>query len=321
MSLISPLSRIPEPALGLVKKRYTVMSGTKTDPVEIYLWRIATCSAGESPTPQLGAIWVPGGAMLQLDIDMETADTAFISDYLTAKLGTEPLDALGRGYVLLYVAYRAGRPFPEPPRDVLAAYEFAYAHAAELGILPHCIPILGCSAGANLAWAATHMVLDRVGEDSEGGLRAPPGLMCIYPMLNPHTEWKNTVGGIVPATAARLRRGWESYLGQLETLSEEDQKYQKYAKLLELSPKDLGKLGPMYMDVGTSDYFEEEIGGAVDTLKNAGVAVTFVVLDGVGHGFEKALFTDDPESPVWRKACNERRSFLRSLLSSEGAAT
>ncbi|OAL21281.1 hypothetical protein AYO20_11399 [Fonsecaea nubica] len=315
MSLISPLSRIPEPGSGLVKEKYTVTSGTKANPVEIDLWRIATCSAKDSLEPQPGAVWVPGGAMLVLDIDMETADMASISDYFTAKLGTEPLDRDGRGYVLLYVAYRAGRPFPAPPCDVLAAYQYACAHAEELGIIPDSIPIIGCSAGANLAWAATHMVLDLVAQNPEDRLlRAPPGFMCIYPMLDPYTDWEDTEGGIEQATADRLRRGWRSYL-KFDNLAEEDQKYLKYAKLLELSVEDLGKLVmPMHIDYGTRDYFAQEIRGAITLLNNAGVAVRLVVLDDVGHGFEISTFKNDPEHPAWRLACEERRYFLRSLL-------
>ncbi|KAH8761516.1 hypothetical protein F5883DRAFT_646977 [Diaporthe sp. PMI_573] len=48
-------------------------------------------------------------------------------------------------------------------------------------------PFMGISAGANLAWAATYIALDR-------GLPGLCGLVAIYPMLDPDTRWDKHEG-------------------------------------------------------------------------------------------------------------------------------
>ena len=223
---------------------------------------------------------------------------------LVSRLGPDPLHEVG--CVLLYVSYRIAteKPFPAPVEDVCAAYDYALTHADELGILEDRICIMGISAGANLAWAATSMAGD-------GGLPGPCGLVAIYPMLDPDTTWDKHEGDTQQQEKDTLRRGWDMYLSRLQGLPAEQQ---KYAKLLQLSPEDLDRLPPTYLDVGSHDYFKEEVSQAVEMLKDGNVKVTAEVLEGMPHGFESRLYKQDPGNGVLQMAWGARRLFLQNIL-------
>ncbi|KAH8758054.1 Alpha/Beta hydrolase protein, partial [Diaporthe sp. PMI_573] len=134
-------------------------------------------------------------------------------------------------------------------------------HAAELDILEDKICIMGMGAGANLAWAATYIALDR-------GLPGLCGLVAIYPMLDPDTRWDKHEGATQQGEKDTLRCGSDTYLSRLQGLPAEQQ---KYARLLLLSAEDLGRLPPTYLDVGSHDYFKEEVLRAVEMLKDANI--------------------------------------------------
>ncbi|KAF5234152.1 hypothetical protein FANTH_12254 [Fusarium anthophilum] len=233
----SPLSRQKESSVRLVKERFAIPS---RDGTEIFLWRIATCHANESSTPQPAIVYAHGGAFIHRNLNMEEVRLDKFNDSLIGRMGPKPL--YDSGCVLLYVSYRiAGEaPFPKPVEDVYTAYEYALTNATTLGILKDKICFTGVSAGAHLALAATMMVMDQ-------GLRAPCGQMLIYPMLDPEARL---------GERNDLAVGWERFLCNLDNVPV---KLQKYARLLDLSPEDLAKLPPTYIDVGDQDPFHEEL--------------------------------------------------------------
>jgi acetyl esterase len=67
--------------------------------------------------------------------------------------------------VVLNVEYRLApeHPFPAAVEDVKGAFDWAWAHAAELGIDPDRIAVMGESAGANLSATLAHLVRDEGG--------------------------------------------------------------------------------------------------------------------------------------------------------------
>lgn len=296
-SYTSPLSRRQEPATCLTCGKYTIKSG---DGAEICLWRISTSAPNSSSTLQPAIVYVHGGAFIYRTVHMETVDLDRFNDALTRRLGTDPLHDLG--CVLLYISYRiAGEaPFPAPAEDVYAAYEFARANADDLGILKNQICIAGVSAGGNLAWAATQMVVDK-------SLPPPCSLMLIYPMLDPDTDWPEHKGETRQAEKAVLSLGWATYLGDRGML---DSGQRKYAKLLDLSPGDLGKLPPVYIDVGGHDYFHAEVERAIYKLE-ACTDVTARVWEGLSHNFESALYKDKHTRADLQKTWEFRREFLQ----------
>jgi acetyl esterase len=84
--------------------------------------------------------------------------------------------------LVLSVAYRLSpeHPFPAALDDSLAAYRWAAANAATLGVDPHTVAVGGDSAGGNLAavlsWQAVH--------DGD----APAAQLLIYPSVDPVTR-------------------------------------------------------------------------------------------------------------------------------------
>ncbi|MEE2853587.1 MAG: alpha/beta hydrolase [Actinomycetota bacterium] len=87
------------------------------------------------------------------------------------------------GVRVLSVEYRRApeHQFPTAADDALAAFDYAHAHAAELGADPHCIGVGGDSAGGNLA-AVTAQRAARRG----GGV--PVFQMLMYPVTDLSTR-------------------------------------------------------------------------------------------------------------------------------------
>ncbi|KAJ6258157.1 hypothetical protein Dda_7074 [Drechslerella dactyloides] len=296
----SPLSRRLEPAQGLTRREYKIAS---RDGTEISLWRVSTYWADKSSMLQPSIIYVHGGAFVMSNTDIGAIDLDAFNKKLISRLGKDPLDELG--CVLLYVSYRVATacPFPGPPEDVCAAYSYALANAADLGILKDKICMMGISAGGNLAWAGTHMALDE-------GLPGPCGLIAIYPMLDPQATWAEHKEDALQYKKDKLHDAWAVYRSKIQDCPKN---VQKYADLLQLPADDLSRLPPMYMDVGTNDYFMEEVLQAQEVLNQHNVKVIVVILDGMRHGFESQGKQDPGYDDALKKALQGRRSFIQQI--------
>lgn len=103
--------------------------------------------AADGPLP--GYLFVHGGGWFQGTLDTAEVECGPVAETVPA--------------VVCSVGYRLApeHPFPTPLDDVVAAYEWFLAHAAELGVDPARIAVGGTSAGGNLAAALCLVVRDR----------------------------------------------------------------------------------------------------------------------------------------------------------------
>jgi acetyl esterase len=87
--------------------------------------------------------------------------------------------AAAAGVRVLSIGYRLApeHPFPEPIEDAWAAFEWAVANAAALGVDPARIAVGGDSAGGNMAAVICHMAVD-------GGGAKPAMQLLLYPVTD-----------------------------------------------------------------------------------------------------------------------------------------
>ena len=203
------------------------------------------------------------------------------------------------GVAMGSVEYRRApeHPYPTPVEDAYAALRWLHDHAAELGVDPERIGVMGDSAGGGLAAALAILARDRGGP-------AIARQVIVMPMLDdrtrtpdPHvapyalwsyddnaTAWPALLGDAaggpeVPATAAP---------GRLE---------------------DATGLPPAYLEVGQIDVFRDEDLAYATTLSRAGVPAELHLHPGVPHEFDSIAFDSD----VARRAFADRVRALRSI--------
>jgi len=116
--------------------RSVVYATKNNQPLALDLYQMAGQPAGAGPAP--GVIIVHGGSWQHGD----RSELAALNRYLAA-----------RGYVVASVGYRFAptSPFPAARDDVHEAIAFLKTHAAEYGLDPHRLVLLGRSAGGQLA--------------------------------------------------------------------------------------------------------------------------------------------------------------------------
>jgi acetyl esterase len=112
-------------------------------------------------------VWIHGGGFTGGGLDCAEANWV-------------ALELASQGIPVLTMSYRKaldGVTFPAPSDDVLAAWNWALAHADELGVSPDRIHLGGGSAGGNLSAGVAKRLRD-------GGGRLPASLLLIYPLLH-----------------------------------------------------------------------------------------------------------------------------------------
>lgn len=218
----------------------------------------------EAPTPAI--LHIHGGAWIAGSPDMLASFCAEI--------------ARKHGVIVLSVDYRLApeTPFPGPLDDCYAALAWLHENAAELGVDPDRISVLGDSAGGNLA---AGLAL-RARDEGRHSLRAQ---LLIYPALDnrtggPDSPFDNPSAGEFVITRDYMRAVWNARTGATEPVG---------AALTYLAPAraaDLSGLPPTYIVVGSLDLFVDEVADYAARLGRVGVPIELHVYDGVFHGFD-----------------------------------
>lgn len=163
--------------------------------------------------------------------------------------------------------------------DNYAGLKWLHANAAQLGVDPRRIAVMGESAGGGHAALLAILARDR-GE-------VP---LCfqslVYPMLDDRTgssrqvPWQ--VGNII-WTAEKNRFGWECFLGVKPG-------GRSVPGGVPARVQNLAGLPPAWIGVGSIDLFVDEDVDYVQRLNNAGVPTELIVVPGAFHGFDNPAF-------------------------------
>jgi acetyl esterase/lipase len=181
------------------------------------------------------------------------------------------------GVPMLVVDYRVApeHPHPTPVEDCYAALCWLAENAAELGVDPSRIAVMGESAGGGLAAGVALMARSRGGP-------ALAQQILIYAMLD-----DRTVGPDPHLPPEYLvfnyddnRTGWGALLGPAQS-SGEVSPYAAPARAANLSG-----LPEAYIDVGALDILRDENIDYARRLMRAGVPTELHVLPGLPHGFD-----------------------------------
>ncbi len=211
--------------------------------------------------------------------------------------GTVARYVAASGVPMLSVEYRRApeHPFPTPTEDGYAALRWLHEHAAELGVDPARIGVMGDSAGGGMAAAVSILARER------GGPRIARQVL-VMPMLDDRTT---PDAHLAPFTYnyGDLVTGWQAFLG--DAVGGADVPPAAAPARLE----DVTDLPAAYIEVGQLDLFRDEATAYATTLSRAGVPVEFHLHPGVPHEFDGIAFTAD----VSRRAVADRVRVLRSI--------
>jgi acetyl esterase/lipase len=200
---------------------------------------------------------------------------------------------------MLSLQYRLApeHPHPAPVEDAYAGLAWLAAHAAELGIDPGRIAVMGDSAGGGLAAGIAILSRDRNGP-------AIARQLLIYPMLDDRTTTPDPY--IAPFAGWSYddnATGWNALLGT----GHEHRAIDPSAAPGRL--EDAAGLSPAYIEVGQLDVFRDEDIHYALTLSRAGVPVELHLHPGVPHEYDAIASGAD----VSRRAQGDRDRVLRSL--------
>ena len=203
------------------------------------------------------------------------------------------------GVPMLSLEYRLApeHPHPVPVEDAYAGLAWLAGHAAELGIDPGRIAVMGDSAGGGLAAGVAILSRDRKGP-------AVAHQLLIYPMLDDRTTVPDPyIAPLAGWSYDDNATGWNALLGT----GHEDREIDPAAAPGRL--EDAVGLPPAYIEVGQLDIFRDEAVRYALTLSQAGVPVELHLHPGVPHEYDAIASGAD----VSRRAQSDRDRVLRSL--------
>jgi acetyl esterase/lipase len=209
-------------------------------------------------------LWLHGGGFVMGSAKQDDRTCARLVDLLQA--------------VVISVDYRLApeHPYPAALEDCYAAYKYLHSAATSLHIDPSRVAVVGQSAGGGLAASLIQMIRDR-------GDRMPVLQMLIYPMLDDRTVLKPVNDALYRLWDSSSNRfGWASYLA----IAPGSVDVPEYA--VPMRRKDLSKLAPAWIGVGTHDLFLDEDVKYAQRLERAGVEVHLEIIEGAFHGFDLA---------------------------------
>lgn len=223
-----------------------------------------------APGPRPAVLHIHGGGYVAGDArDLEAAH--------------RPL-AANLGCTIVSVNYRLAPDtvFPGPIEDCYAALSWLFASAAELGVDPARIGVMGESAGGGLAAALALLARDR-------GEHTIAFQHLIYPMIDDRTcvtADPHPYAGEFVWTPASNHFGWTSLLGQAPGGAD----VSPYAAAARAAG--LTGLPKTYIASGALDLFLEEDLAYAQRLIRAGVPTEIHVYPGAFHAFQWAAHTD-----------------------------
>ncbi|MBV9824201.1 MAG: alpha/beta hydrolase [Alphaproteobacteria bacterium] len=197
--------------------------------------------------------------------------------------------------------------FPEPVEDCYDGLTWLFNNAADLGVDPARIVVIGESAGGGLAAALCLLARDR----SEV---TPAAQFLIYPMLDYRTGsaddvYRNPTTGNVGWSRRNNQFGWKSLRGSSEIPQE---------RVGHFSPSlvaELVELPPTFIATGALDLFLDECVNYAMRLSHAGVPIELHVYPGAPHGFDGMC----PDAEISKSFEHDRdRALNRALRKSEG---
>jgi acetyl esterase/lipase len=203
------------------------------------------------------------------------------------------------GVPMLVVDYRVApeHPHPTPIEDCYSALVWLAEHAADLGVDPTRLAVMGDSAGGGLAAGVCLMARDRGGP-------AVAQQILIYPMLDDRPVTPNTdLQPFLTWTYDDNITGWGALLGD-NAGGEGVSPYAAPARA-----DDLTGLPDTYLDVGDLDVFRNEDIEYARRLGDAGVPTELHVYPGCPHAFEALAH----EAAVSQRAISDRVRRLRGL--------
>jgi acetyl esterase/lipase len=254
---------------------------TAPDGAEIELRWLTKAGAPTGPA----VYYIHGGGMILGSLDLYDA---LLQEYVSAS-----------GVPALAVEYRLApeHPHPTPVQDCYAGLVWFAEHAAELGVDPSRIAIMGDSAGGGLAAAAALMARDRGGP-------ALARQILVYPMLDDRTtEPDPALVPVLTWTYDDNVTGWQALLGD-RAGTDDVPAFAAPARALDLSG-----LPPTYVDVGELDIFRDEDIEYARRIAGTATSVALHVHPGAPHGFDAFA----PDTDVARRARADRIRVLRSL--------
>jgi acetyl esterase len=220
----------------------------------------------------------------------------------------EPCRMLCRhaGVHVLSVAYRLAPeyPFPIGVRDAVAAVEWAYGHATDLGADPVRVAVGGDSAGASLATVACLVA-------ARAGTRVPLAQLLIYPPTLHEHPWPSRTAlseGFL-LTGTDIEFSFSHY-----TIGGVEPHDFRHSPLL---ATDLTGLPPTLLVTAAFDPLRDEGEAYAQALRDAGNPVTTWRAHGMIHGFINMTAL----SPAARDAVVQIAGALRAMLTCAKAPT
>lgn len=265
-----------------VVHRTVIVPGHRGDPIQVSVLRRRD-HAGAGP----GLYHVHGGGMILGD---RFTDLGLLLDWV------EEFDA-----VAVTVEYRLAPEFgdPYPVEDAYAGLAWTAGHAAELGIDPERIVVVGASAGGGIAAGTVLLARDRQGP-------ALLGQMLFYPMLDDRDATVSThqFQGIGIWDRGSNVTGWTALLGDRRGTGD----VSIYAAPARAT--NLAGLPSAFIDCGSAEVFRDEDVAYATALWAAGVQAELHVWPGGFHTFD----TMAPGAALTARMLGARTDWLRRLV-------
>lgn len=203
------------------------------------------------------------------------------------------------GVPFLSVEFRNAPENPAPGlvTDSYAGLQWLVAHAAELGVDPGRIAVMGDSGGGGIAASLAIYARDQDGPEFARQI-------LIYPMLDDRTTT------VDPELAPFLvwgrednLTGWGALLGD-QAGGEGVSPYGAAARV-----ESYAGLPPAYIEVGELDLFRDESLAYAQALVSAGVSTELHMYASAPHGYDALA----PDSEISRRAIVERHRYLTTF--------